>query len=139
MHSAPTCHASVRAAYAADRALDDAIAIGAPSVIIALAAGIVDARTVLVALAVLPPLSALAAWLLHGARRRLTRVSGAMILIGAALGTVVAFWPWLTVVALAATPLLLRAAARRDRREIVTGWNELHHDAAGDSLAWSAR
>ncbi|HUQ80654.1 MAG TPA: hypothetical protein VM076_05945 [Gemmatimonadaceae bacterium] len=123
----------------ADRAFDDAVAIGAPAVVIALATGIVDARTVLVALAVIPPLSALAAWLLHGARRRLTRVSGAMILVGAALGTVAAFWPWATLAALAATPLLLRGAARRDRREIVTGWKELHHDAAGDSLAWSAR
>jgi len=37
------------------------------------------------------------------------------------------------------TPVLVRAAARRDRRQIVTGWHELHHDATGDSLAWSAQ
>ncbi len=40
---------------------------------------------------------------------------------------------------LVATPLLIRLAAWRDRREIVTGWKELHHDAIGDSLAWSTR
>lgn len=121
------------------RSVDDAIAIGAPALGFVLATAFVDFRTAVVALAVLPPLAALAAWLLHGARTRLTRVSGAMIVVGATLGTVVAFWPWLTAGALATTPLLLRAAARRDRREIVTGWKELHHDAAGDSLAWSAR
>jgi len=47
--------------------------------------------------------------------------------------------PWMVVVGLIATPLLLRLAAWRDRHEIVTGWKELHHDAAGDSLAWSTR
>ena len=58
-----------------------------------------------------PPLAMLASWLLHGARRRLTRVSGSMIVVGALLGTAVAFWPSIIVAALAATPLLLRAAA----------------------------
>jgi hypothetical protein len=122
-----------------DRVLDDAVAIGAPAIAVALAAAVVDVTAVAIALAAVPPLAMLASWLLHGARRRLTRVSGAMIVVGALLGTAVAFRPWAIVAALAATPLLLRAAARRDRREIVTGWKELHHDAAGDSLAWSAR
>ena len=122
-----------------DRALDDAIAIGAPALVVVLAVAVVDLRTVVIALAATPPLSALAVWLLHGARRRLSRVSGPMIVVGAALGTAVAFSPWVSVLALATTPLLLRGAARRDQREIVTGWKELHHDAAGDPLAWSAR
>jgi len=121
------------------RAVDDAVAIGLPGVIIALATGIVDARTVIVSLAMLPPIATLGVLLSHGARRRLTRVSGALILIGIALGTAVAFYPLLSVAVLATTPLLIRAAARRDRRQIVTGWQELHHDAAGDSLAWSVR
>lgn len=121
------------------RAVDDAVAIGLPGVIIALATGIVDARTVIVSLAMLPPIATLGVLLSHGARRRLTRVSGALILIGIALGTAVAFYPLLSVAVLATTPLLIRAAARRDRRQIVTGWQELHHDATGDSLAWSVR
>jgi len=62
-----------------------------------------------------------------------------MILVGASLGTAVAFVPWLAAIALATTPLVLRWVAYRDRREIVTGWKELHHDASGDSLAWSSR
>jgi len=122
-----------------DRALDDAIAIGAPAVVVALATAVVDVRTVVTALAAIPPLAMLASWLLHGARRRLTRVSGPLIVVGALLGTAGAFSMWTIVAGLLATPLLLRAAARRGRREIVTGWKELHHDAAGDSLAWSAR
>jgi hypothetical protein len=122
-----------------DRAIDDTIAIGAPVIGVAIASAIVDPGTVVVALATLPPFAALAAWLLHGARRRLTRVSGGLILVGIVVGTAVAFYPLLAGVTLALTPLLIRGAARRDRREIVTGWKELHHDATGDSLAWSAR
>lgn len=122
-----------------DRAIDDTIAIGTPVISIAIASAIVDPGTVVVALATLPPFAALAAWLLHGARRRLTRVSGGLILVGIVVGTAVAFVPLLAGVTLALTPLLIRGAARRDRREIVTGWKELHHDATGDSLAWSAR
>jgi hypothetical protein len=121
------------------RAADDALAIGLPGVVVALASGIVDARTAIVALAMLPPIASLAVLLSHGARGRLTRVSGALIAIGIGLGIAVAFYPLLSVPALAMTPLLIRAAAKRDRRQIVTGWHELHHDATGDSLAWSAR
>jgi hypothetical protein len=121
------------------RTVDDVIAVGAPGIIVALASGIVDPRTVVVALATLPAIAALAVLLLHGARRRLTRVGGALVIAGIVLGTVMAYEPMLSALALLATPLIVRAAARRDRREIVTGWQELHHDATGDSLAWSAR
>jgi hypothetical protein len=123
----------------AARAVDNAIAVGVPAVPIALLASVVDLRTTVIALAAVLPFAALASALLHGARRRLTRVSGRMLVTGALVATAVAFHPWLILVALAATPLLLRASAWRDRREIVTGWKELHHDAAGDSLAWSGR
>jgi hypothetical protein len=122
-----------------DRAIDDAIALGAPAVVVGLAIGIVDVRTVGIALASIAPLAAVAVWLLHGARRRLTRVSGPMIIVGASFATAVAVLPWIIVLALATTPLVIRLAARRDRREVVTGWKELHHDAAGDSLGWSTR
>ena len=121
------------------RAADDAVAIGMPAAVVALASGIVDARTIVVSLAMLPPLAAVSVYLSHGARRRLTRVSGALIVIGIGLAIGVAFYPLLSVPALAITPLVIRAAARRDRRQVVTGWHELHHDATGDSLAWSTR
>ena len=123
----------------AARALDDTIAVAVPAIPIALCTAVVDLRTTFVALAAVPPLAALATVLLHGARRRLTRVSGRLLVVGPLLATAVAFQPWVIVVAIAATPLLLRAAASRDRREMVTGWKELHHHAAGDSLGWSTR
>jgi hypothetical protein len=121
------------------RSVDDVIAIGAPAFAIAIAAAVVDPAAVPVAVAVIPPLAALATVLLPGAARRLTRVSGAVLIAGPVLGTAVAYAPWVAAVALVATPLLVRAAARRDRSAIVTGWKELHHDAAGDSLAWNDR
>jgi len=123
----------------AQRAVDDAIAISVPAVVIAVGSAIVDVRTVVIAIAILPPLAALGTLLLRGARGRLTRVSAGMFVVGTALGTAVAFAPWVAAIALAATPLLVRWVAYRDRHEIVTGWKELHHDAAGDSLAWSSR
>jgi hypothetical protein len=121
------------------RTLDDVIAIGAPAIVVALAAVVVDPGAAAVTLAVVPPVAALATLLLPGATRRLTRVSGALFVVGPVLGTAVAYASWSAGVALVVTPLLVRAAARRDRATIVTGWKELHHDAAGDSLAWSER
>ena len=121
------------------RVADDAIAIGAPALAISLAAALVDPRAVVISLATLPPIAATASLLLHGARRRLTRVSGFLVIGGVLLGIAVAFYPLFAAAALATTPLVVRAAARRDRRAVVTGWKELHHDAVGDSLSWSAR
>jgi hypothetical protein len=123
----------------AARAVDDAIALGIPVLGVILAAIIVDARSAVVALATLPPLAALGSAALPGARRRLTRVSGRLLLAGALLGVACAYYPWIGALALLGTPLLVRVAAGRTRREVVTGWRELYHDPAGDSLAWSAR
>jgi hypothetical protein len=121
------------------RAIDDAIAVGVPALGIVLATAVVDLRAAVVVLATLPPLAVLAAAALPGARRRLTRVSGRLFVVGGLLGTALAFQPWVAPVVLAFTPLIVRYAAARGRREIVTGWKELYHDAAGDSLAWSTR
>ena len=122
-----------------ERAIDDAIAVGAPAILVGFAFAAVELRTVVIVLASIAPLASVAVSLLHTARRRLTRVSGPLIIVGAGFATAVAFWPWMIVAAVAATPWLIRRAARHDRREVVTGWKELHHDAAGDSLAWSTR
>lgn len=121
------------------RALDDAIAIGMPACLVVVASAVIDPRAAIFALASLPPLAVIAAAALHGARQRLTRVGGPLFVAGVTLATVTAYAPWVVGVALLATPLLLRVAAWRDRREVVTQWKELYHDATGDSLAWSAR
>ena len=123
----------------AARAVDDAIALGVPALGVVLASTIVDVRASIVALATLPPLAMLGAAALPGARRRLTRVSGVLFITGGLLGTACAFYPWVAPLALFATPLVARLAAARGRREVVTGWKELYHDATGDSLAWSTR
>ncbi|HEX6048402.1 MAG TPA: hypothetical protein VFZ21_04015 [Gemmatimonadaceae bacterium] len=121
------------------RATDDTLALAIPALAVAFATALVDVRSTLGALVTLPPLAALAAAALPGARRRLTRVSGLLIVVGVLLGTASAYVPWVPPLALVLTPLVIRAAAARGRREVVTGWKELYHDAAGDSLAWSTR
>ena len=121
------------------RATDDTLALAIPALGVVLATALVDVRSTIVALVTLPPLAALAAATLPGARRRLTRVSGLLIVVGVVLGTACAYLSWVAPLVLMTTPLVIRLAAARGRREVVTGWKELHHDAAGDSLAWSTR
>jgi hypothetical protein len=121
------------------RATDDTLALAIPALAVAFATALVDVPSTLGALVTLPPLAALAAAALPGARRRLTRVSGLLIVAGVLLGMASAYVPWVPPLVLVMTPLVIRAAAARGRREVVTGWKELYHDAAGDTLAWSTR
>src|SRR5687768_5362330 len=95
------------------RAVDDAIAVGAPALGVVLATVVVDLRAAVVVLATLPPLAAFAAAALPGARRRLSRVSGRLFVVGGLLGTAVAFQPWVAPIVLAFTPLIVRYAAAR--------------------------
>ena len=56
------------------------------------------------------------------------------VLLVAGLVTVL---PWTAVGFLLSTPLAIRLAAERERRQDVSRWHELHHLAAGDPVSWS--
>lgn len=89
-------------------------------------------------LGLLPLLSARAAGAMRRAPERRTGASGEILLEGLLLAGLAALLPWTSLLVLAATPVALRSAAERERRQKVSRWLELHHLAAGDPLSWSA-
>ncbi len=92
----------------------------------------------LASLAILPLLSLRAAGAMRRAPERRMGAAGEILLEGSLLAALVALLPWTALLALAAAPWALRAAAARDRQQKVSRWLELHHLAAGDPQSWSA-
>ena len=81
------------------------------------------------------------AWRAAGLTRRSldARTGPALRLVGEA--TIGACWiavlPWLALVVAAVTVFVRAQAARADREQRVSRWDERHHDSAGDPAAWS--
>jgi hypothetical protein len=64
--------------------------------------------------------------------------SGEILMEGLWLAAAVALLPWASLALVAAAPWAARSAARRERRQKVSRWLEIHHLAAGDPQSWSA-
>ncbi|MGE0554718.1 MAG: hypothetical protein AB7R55_14920 [Gemmatimonadales bacterium] len=124
---------------AARRVLDDALVLGVAALPPILLANLLDWRVALVGLAALPLLLLIALGALPGARGRLLGVSGMLSWRSGLVVGGLAFAPWLALAAAGLAPLAFRIAARAERRAVVTGWEPLHHAAAGDSELGSAR
>jgi hypothetical protein len=122
---------------AARRAGADALLLGAHALPIALLAIRIDPAA-LAALGILPLLAVRAAGAMRRAPERRTGAAGEIFFEGGLLAALVALLPWTALLALAAVPWALRAAAERERRQKVSRWLELHHLAAGDPQSWSA-
>jgi hypothetical protein len=118
------------------RVLGDTVLHGSALATLAASQIPLDARSAIVVLLLAPPLAAAAAAAIRQGAGRQTSAAGEIALIGCALGSLVALWPWVSAIALATTPLLLTLGMRRERRLVATRWRELHHDAAGDP-AWT--
>lgn len=93
-------------------------------------------HAVIVALLILPMTAGACAAIRFGNRRQ-TSAAGEIMLLGVVYGTLIALWPATVGLAVCATPVSLAVAVRRDQRLLVTRWEELHHDAAGDP-AWTS-
>jgi len=106
--------------------------------LLALAVWIVPSPALLAVAALVPPLALRAAGAMRRAPERRAGAAGEILAEGMLLAALTALLPWAALLALAATPLALRAAAERDRRQKVSRWLELHHLAAGDPQSWSA-
>ena len=122
---------------AARRAGADALLLGAHALPLVLLAARIDPAALAV-LGILPFLAVRAAGAMRRAPERRTGAAGEIFFEGALLAALVALLPWTALLALAATPWALRAAAERERRQKVSRWLELHHLAAGDPQSWSA-
>lgn len=92
----------------------------------------------LAVLAMVPLLAVRAAGAMRRAPERRTGASGEVLGEGLLLAAAVALLPWVSLLTLLGTPLAVRAAAERERRQKVSRWQEIHHLAAGDPQSWSA-
>jgi hypothetical protein len=122
------------------RAIDDAVALGIPALPVVVLAVLLDRGSAVVGLSALPLLAAITVWALRLAPGRILGVIGPESWIGGGLVIgVCTVWPTASIVALLLAPLAIRLAAQVDRNRIVTAWEPLHHDAAGDSMSEVAR
>jgi hypothetical protein len=87
----------------------------------------------------LPAGAVRAAGAVNSPRETRARILGTLLLEGSLAAVVGGLWTEAGAVFLVLTPFLLIAAARREQTLKVTGWDELHHSAMGDSGSWSGR
>jgi hypothetical protein len=124
---------------ARERVIEDGVVVAIPGLIAWALTVRLDWRTAGVVAAVLPTVALLAVTALRWSSGKLLRATGTLFWLAAPLVASVAIWPATAMGWLALAPASLWLAARADRRLVVTGWEPLHHAAAGDSLAGSAR
>ena len=121
----------------ARRVAVDAVILGAPMVIVPLGLLEVNAVSALTVAALVPFGAATGAMALRSGARRQTGAAGETTIFMLTAGVAIALSAWLALLVLAAVPIVLRAAARRER-DAATRWSELHHDASGDPI-WLTR
>lgn len=125
--------------WSADRRVQaDALLLAAHALPLLLVTAKIDLVAAVAVLAAVPWLAARAAGAVRRAPERRTGASGEILIEGFLLAAALALLPWLSLLALAATPWALRAAAERERAQKVSRWLELHHLAVGDPQSWSA-
>lgn len=123
---------------ALDRVIADAIVLGTPLIAVVVAVAPVHWTSAVVMSCLVPFVGALCAGALRGAATKQFGAAGLCLMVSIPVGVFVAIWPVLAVAALAATPLLLRWGAARERDPRATRWAELRHSAAGDPM-WISR
>jgi hypothetical protein len=86
----------------------------------------------MVVASIVPLAAASGAAAVRGAGNRQTGAAGECMVVVLLVGGVIAVWPAMWLVAIAATPVFVWLGARRDRNSVATRWIELHHAASGD-------
>jgi hypothetical protein len=117
------------------RVTGDAILIGIASILIPIYFAFIDARSAVQLALTVPAIAIAAASAIRAGAHRQTSAAGEIAAFGVLIGVVITFWPWSALLVLAASPVLFARAERRERALLVTRFEELHHDAAGDP-AW---
>jgi len=118
------------------RVVGDCLVMAAPLGITALSLLPLDWRSAVALALLVPPMATAAAVGIRRGSRRQTSAALEPVALGLAAGTLVALWPWTAMLGLVAAPWLFRWATRLDLASVVTRWDELNHDAPGDS-AWA--
>ncbi len=86
-----------------------------------------------------PLISVYSSYSIRHAPESLAGASGKVLLYGSIGALFLCLIPWISILFLAITPLVLKKAIKAEKRQKVSRWFELHHLAAGDSLSWSER
>jgi hypothetical protein len=108
-----------------ERVSADAMFLGAVALPILLAGGLIDSLSAIAAAAALPLAATHAAGSIRSRRDGPAAISTAIILPGLLGALAFALMPWLAIVAIASTPVALRAAARREAELDVGRWRPL--------------
>jgi hypothetical protein len=119
------------------RVLADALFLAIHATPVLFLIALIEARSAITALLLLPVLSSRAAGHMRRISGRRTG-NGAFVLEGFCASAMIALLPWMLLLALASAPAAFLSARSLDSRQKVTRWLEKHHDAGGDSLSWSA-
>ena len=119
------------------RVLEDAFFLAVHTVPLVVLISLIHARSAIAVLLLLPLLASRATAHMRRIPGRRTG-NGAFVLEGFFASAMIALLPWTLLLALAAAPVALLSARNQDSRQKVTRWLEMHHDAGGDSLSWSA-
>jgi hypothetical protein len=123
---------------ASRRILFDALFLGAHALPLILLTAWIEPVAALAVLAQVPLMAVRSAGAVRRAPERRTGASGEILMEGLFLAAAVALLPWVSLIALLGSPLAVRAAAERERRQKVSRWQEIHHLAAGDPQSWSS-
>lgn len=123
---------------ASRRVLADSLFLGAHTLPLIPLTAWIEPVAALAVLAMIPLVAVLAAGAMRRAPERRSGASGEVLGAGLLLAAAVALLPWVSLLALLGTPLALKSAAERERRQKVSRWQEIHHLAAGDPQSWSA-
>jgi hypothetical protein len=123
---------------ASRRVLIDSLFLGAHALPLIVLTAWIEPVAGLAVLAEIPLLAVRSAGAMRRAPERRTGASGEILMEGLLLAAAVALLPWVSLLALLGSPLAVRAAAERERRQKVSRWQEIHHLAAGDPQSWSS-
>jgi len=118
------------------RVLGDAMLLGCALGAIPIAFAALDWRSASIVALMIPPIATGAAGAMRVAAHRQMSAGGEMMAYAVLFGAAVAIWPWTVGLVLCTTPALFALSLKRERRAIVSRWEELHHEAAGDP-AWT--
>jgi hypothetical protein len=121
------------------RIIADTLFLGIPAVLLLGPLAWIGGPAVVGAAFYLPAGAVRAAGAVNSPRETRARILGTLLLEGSLAAAAGGLWNAAGLVFLALTPFLLIAAARREQTLKVTGWDELHHSAVGDSGSWSGR
>jgi hypothetical protein len=122
---------------AQQRIVADAILIGFTSIPILLLVILLKIQAIWPVAVCIPPLVFFASLSVRRAFENQLGTVWQTLIAGTAASVVVCLFPLLSIVLLAATPLLIKYGAEQEKKQKVSAWLEMHHLAAGDSLSWS--